>query len=611
MRKSLILSVSVLAACLATARADSISGTVIDSSSSLPIKGVKVKVSGSSLVDSALTDSLGRFSLQVSLPVGIASMAGQKIKAQTSLSVRNGSFFWQGASSRLSIQVLNAAGRRVFSAAANSPSGSFNLPNMATGLYLIKFNLGDRVETHRYLKLSNTSASLLGNAEVEVAPSALAKQAAVSFTAVFSKTSFQDYSVSFSGNLSGQEIKLQSIPFPAYRVYGMNFSPYIDGQNPNTGIFIAKSQIIERMSIVRPYTLSVRAFSTTHGFNVIGDVAHRFGLKTWIGAWIGRDSVANNAEVDSLIAMAKRGEVDTAIIGSEAMLRRDITEARLIQYLNQFRAAVPNVPVATADVYGELTSRPNLIAACDFVYGNFYPYWEGAKVDYAVANLHSSYEGLEKISGGKEVIISEAGWPSAGAVNGQSVPSLENAAFYFLNFVSWARAESIKIFYFEAFDEAWKTNEGTVGPNWGLFTSKGVLKDGMQKVFDGDTMANNWTGTTLIDGEGTPSISFTKVPAMGSTENLEGRVSHVIPKDYGVVVYIKVGGGWWIKPTFASPVSRINVDGSWICDVTTGGYDTQATEYKAFLIPADYAPPSNINSLPADKKIAEVSVTRS
>jgi len=251
------------------------------------------------------------------------------------------------------------------------------------------------------------------------------------------------------------------------------------------------------------------------------------------------------------------------------------------------------------------------MAAGDVVLANFYPFWEGIDVNQSRAHLNACYQTLVAAAGDKKVNVSETGWPSEGDSFGSAVPSPENAAFYFQNFVSWAEAQGVDYFYFEAFDEAWKTNEGTVGPNWGLFTSKGVLKDGMQKVFDGDTMDNNWTGTTLIDGEGTPSISFTKVPAMGSTENLEGRVSHVIPKDYGVVVYIKVGGGWWIKPTFASPVSRINVDGSWICDVTTGGYDTQATEYKAFLIPADYAPPSNINSLPADKKIAEVSVTRS
>lgn len=37
---------------------------------------------------------------------------------------------------------------------------------------------------------------------------------------------------------------------------------------------------------------------------------------------------------------------------------------------------------------------------------------------------------------GKKVIVSETGWPSEGKKVGDAVASLENATFYFFNFVS-------------------------------------------------------------------------------------------------------------------------------------------------------------------------------
>jgi len=136
------------------------------------------------------------------------------------------------------------------------------------------------------------------------------------------------------------------------------------------------------------------------------------------------------------------------------------------------------------------------------------------------------------------------------------------------------------------------------------------MKPGMQKVFDGDTMANNWTGGDTINGPGTPTITFTYVPAIGSNDNLQGKVYHIVPNDYGIAIYIKVAGSWWQKPTYAQPVTKINVDGTWTCDFTTGGNDASATELAAFLIPIDYAPPTSYSAVVADKIIAKLNVVR-
>ena len=63
-----------------------------------------------------------------------------------------------------------------------------------------------------------------------------------------------------------------------YGVYGIDFSPCLNGQSPNLGAQISDSQIASRMQIVAPYTNWVRSFSSTHGLENIPFIARQFGL---------------------------------------------------------------------------------------------------------------------------------------------------------------------------------------------------------------------------------------------------------------------------------------------------------------------------------------------
>ena len=118
------------------------------------------------------------------------------------------------------------------------------------------------------------------------------------------------------------------------------------------------------------------------------------------------------------------------------------------------------------------------------------------------------------------------------------------------------------------------------------------MKAGMRAVFDGQTVADNWTVAAIPGGPGDPEIVFTTTPPVGGFAKLQGRARHVVPADHNVAVYIKVAGGWWTKPTHATPETAIRIDGRWTCDITTGGNDETATQVAAFLIPATYAPPA-------------------
>ena len=381
-------------------------------------------------------------------------------------------------------------------------------------------------------------------------------------------------------------------PPPKVQIYGLSFSPYQGNHDPNQGVVVFAEQIEKRMKVIAPYTQWIRTFGCTRGMEHAGAIAHGLKLKIAMGAWLGKDSAANEAELQSLIDRAKANEVDLAIIGSEVLYRGDLVPAALITYIQRFRAEVPNVPVATAEVYSELLAHPEVVAECDVLLSNYYPYWEGVDVNSAIAWLHARHQQVVASAGAREVIVSETGWPSAGSRLDDAVPSTDNAAFYFKNFVSWAISENVNYFYFEAFDEPWKASYESPGAHWGVWDKDGNLKPGMQAVFDGGTVADNWTCRDIPGGTGAAVIEFTVVPAIGSFDNLRGQVWHVEPDQHGVAVYIKVNGGWWTKPYWNSPVTAIACDGSWVCDITTGGEDAQATGIAAFLIPLTYTPPA-------------------
>jgi len=171
-------------------------------------------------------------------------------------------------------------------------------------------------------------------------------------------------------------------------------------------------------------------------------------------------------------------------------------------------------------------------------------------------------------------------------------------------------------FYFEAFDEPWKAEyEGPQGAYWGLWENNGELKRGMQAVFDGITIPDNWSSVASAETSKAPAIEFTSVPSYGTSGILKGLIRHVNASDYSVAIYIKVGGGWWTKPYWNQPLTAIKSDGSWSCAIVTGGNDQNATQIIAYLIPKGYEPPllNGDSSLPAvlnSNSVARVSVNR-
>lgn len=258
-------------------------------------------------------------------------------------------------------------------------------------------------------------------------------------------------------------------------IHGLCFSLYEEGQQP--GDVITEEQVRRRMKIIQPYTEWVRSFSSTDGNEFVPLIAKEFGLKTLVGAWLGKDKEVNEREIAGLIELAKEGCVDIAAVGNEVMYREDLTEDELIEYIKRVKEAIPYIPVGYVDAYYEFSARPRITELCDVVLANCYPFWEGCSFEYSLVYMKNMYYQALSAANGKKVIITETGWPSQGKSIEAAHSNYENARNYFINTQLWSKADNIDVFYFSSFDESWKVGaEGDVGAYWGIWDKNEKLK---------------------------------------------------------------------------------------------------------------------------------------
>ena len=201
------------------------------------------------------------------------------------------------------------------------------------------------------------------------------------------------------------------------------------------------------------------------------------GLKTMVGVWLDDNKEQNELEIGNAIELARAGHADILGVGNEVLLRGDLSEAELLDYIKRVKDAVDGVDVGYVDAYFEFEVHPAVTAACDVILANCYPFWEGCPADHALLYMKEMYRRAQAAGGGKRVIVSETGWPNIGTPTDGAVPSFENAIKYLVDTFQWAEQDDIEMFYFSSFDESWKVEaEGDVGAYWGLWDKDGNLK---------------------------------------------------------------------------------------------------------------------------------------
>jgi exo-beta-1,3-glucanase (GH17 family) len=256
-------------------------------------------------------------------------------------------------------------------------------------------------------------------------------------------------------------------------------NPKHDGETDKT----SEAQIRSDLAAVAPYTRSVRTYSVSNGLDRVPQLASEVGLRVTLGVWINEWEEQNEREIESAIALAKQyRNVDSVIVGNEAVFRaQELHRANpafnakdtvndLIAKIQRVKREV-RVPVTTAEVPNVWLEYPELASAVDYLAVHILPYWEGIAGSAAVDHALNGYERLRQAYPGKRIVIAEFGWPSAGLNRKDAVPSPLTQADVVRDFVTRADAMGIDYSIVEAFDQPWKTNEGSVGPYWGIFNA--------------------------------------------------------------------------------------------------------------------------------------------
>jgi hypothetical protein len=165
--------------------------------------------------------------------------------------------------------------------------------------------------------------------------------------------------------------------------------------------------------------------------------------------------------------------ISAVVVGNEVLLRGEMTTADLVATIRSVKSQVA-VPVTYADVWEYWLRNREIYDAVDFVTIHILPYWEDfpVRAKYAAAHVDAIRRRMAVAFPGKEILIGETGWPSAGRMRDGALPSRTNQARVVSEILDMAKRDGFRVNLIEAYDQPWKRQlEGTVGGYWGLFDS--------------------------------------------------------------------------------------------------------------------------------------------
>jgi len=279
---------------------------------------------------------------------------------------------------------------------------------------------------------------------------------------------------------------LLAAPVPAF--VGVNYGPFHkDGQIPGTPI--SNSQFLADLKIMAQKFTYIKTYAVDKQSRLdqlVPLAALRYpNLKIYLGIYEDgtNHSGVTQPQLDLAIAQANKypNTVACVVVGNECLPTDStpvpVSVQQLITDLQYVRNKITNKNILVTTCLGyqaAITYGNQLAPSCDFMMVNIYPFYGQVSINGAWQNLVNAYNMFVNQFAGKQVVVGETGWPSAGPANGSAAPSVANEQ----DCISQILAQGSQlgpIFLFEAFDEPWKT-ENAWAPHWGLWNKNGNAK---------------------------------------------------------------------------------------------------------------------------------------
>lgn len=260
---------------------------------------------------------------------------------------------------------------------------------------------------------------------------------------------------------------------PNAKLLCVSYAPFRDTQTPLVPTTqIVPEQIAQDLAQLAKISDCVRTYSIENGLDQVPALAAKVGLKVMQGIWLGNNRLKNQAQIATAVRLAKDypGVITSLVVGNEVLLRGEMTTSDLAATIRSVKSQV-TVPVTYADVWEFWLRNREIYDVVDFVTIHILPYWEDMPVraKFAAAHVDSIRKRMAAAFPGKEILIGETGWPSAGRMREGALPSRTNQARVVSEILLLAKQENFRVNLIEAYDQPWKRElEGTVGGYWGL-----------------------------------------------------------------------------------------------------------------------------------------------
>jgi len=250
--------------------------------------------------------------------------------------------------------------------------------------------------------------------------------------------------------------------------YGISYSPYNnDGSCKTQSQVSTDFQVFSDYGFVRSYGVDCDQATT------MLTAAKGQGMTLVAGI----DDISQvSSEIETLIAAAQNdwASIRAVIVGNEAvnngMASVDAVVAAVTQARSTLRAVGFTGPVVTVDTFAQVIANPQLCEVSDFAAANAHAFFNSdLTADQAGTWVSEQAQLVKAACGGKDTVITESGWPSAGEANGLAIPSQANQE---AAIASLKGAFSDNIVLFSAFNDGWKSNSAsTFGAEqyWGMY----------------------------------------------------------------------------------------------------------------------------------------------
>jgi exo-beta-1,3-glucanase (GH17 family) len=263
---------------------------------------------------------------------------------------------------------------------------------------------------------------------------------------------------------------------PDAKLLCVSYAPFRGDQTPlSPTAHVSAEQIAQDLAQLAKISDCVRTYSIENGLDQVPEYAAKVGLKVIQGIWLGSNRLRNLAQISTAVRLTKDypATITSLVVGNEVLLRGEMTSSDLAATIRSVKAQV-SVPVTYADVWEFWLRYREIYEAVDFVTIHILPYWEDfpIRAKYAAAHVDAIRRRMAVAFPGKEILIGETGWPSAGRMRDAALPSRTNQARVVSEILDLAKRENFRVNLIEAYDQPWKRElEGTVGGYWGLLDS--------------------------------------------------------------------------------------------------------------------------------------------